>query len=147
MTVAFAVIAHDSPRLVARLTRLLLESGGIVAIHYDAQAPAADFAELQDLLSGYDQRVLWAERVAVSWGQWSMVRATLNLLDAIAAAGGSVDYVHLMSGADYPIAPTTDYLAFLERAPQRADLDARHLDAERYVAGDAEPRGGIALSG
>ena len=80
MIVAFAVIAHDNPRLVARLARLLLESGGIVAIHYDAQAPATDFAELQDLLSGCDQRVLWAERVAVSWGHWSMVRATLNLL-------------------------------------------------------------------
>jgi hypothetical protein len=116
MTVAFAVIAHDNPRLVARVARLLLDSGGIVAIHYDAQAPAADFAELQDLLSGFDQRVLWAERVAVSWGQWSMVRATLNLLDAIAAAEAPVDYVHLMSGADYPIAPTTSYLSFLQRA-------------------------------
>jgi hypothetical protein len=134
MTVAFAVIAHDNPRLVARVSRLLLESGGIVAIHYDARAPAADFAELQDLLSDYDQRVLWAERVAVAWGQWSMVRATLNLLEAIGAAGAPdapVDYVHLMSGADYPIAPTTSYFEFLERAGGREFIQCN--DPGRWI--------------
>jgi hypothetical protein len=139
MTVAFAVIAHDNPRLVARVTRLLLESGGIVAIHYDAQAPAADFEELQDLLSGHDQRVLWAERVAVSWGQWSMVRATLNLLDVIAAAGATVDYVHLMSGADYPIAPLTSVFEFLQRADGREFIQC-HDPARWIVDGLAHQR-------
>jgi hypothetical protein len=139
MTVAFAVIAHDNPKLAARVARLLLESGGIVAIHYDAQAPAADFAELQDLLSGYDRRVLWAERVAVSWGQWSMVRATLNLLDAIAAAGAPVDYVHLMSGADYPIAPIPSYLAFLQRAGGQEFIQC-HDPARWIVDGLAHQR-------
>lgn len=115
MRFGYVILAHEHPELVARLARLLIEDGGLVALHFDRNAPDASFSRLKQALGEDARRVLWPARTRVGWGEWSITKATLNGLEAIEASGEKVDYVHLLSGADYPIRPLRDFRSYVER--------------------------------
>jgi hypothetical protein len=132
--IAFALIAHQHPKTVERLIRLILADGHVVAVHYDARAPEADFRTLSDAFAGNDS-VRVVREFHVAWGQWSIVAATLRCLDEIADAGWEPDYVHLLSGADYPIRPIGDFAAFLERNAGKQFLECVPSNERRWVRG------------
>ncbi len=132
MRIGYIILAHQDPDIVARLARLLVEDGGLVAIHYDVNAGPAAYARLQNVLSALGDSVVWPERVRVARGEWSIVEATLNALDAIAASSARVDYVHLMSGTDFPIRPLSDFRAHL--ATVGGDfIECADMATERWV--------------
>lgn len=116
MRIAYAIIAHQDPAHVARLVRLLLDHGGVVAIHLDANTGSAGLGRLRRELGACQHRVLWPRRrVRVGWGEWSIMEATLLTLEAIERSGETVDYVQLLSGSDYPIRPLSELRSFLGR--------------------------------
>jgi len=143
MKIAYLVLAHQHPHLLARLVRRLLEADGIVAIHFDASCGDAPVNELRSLLGADFERLLLVDRVAVVWGEWSLVEATLNGLRAIAALDQQPDYVYLLSGSDYPVRPLNELAGFLERNRGREYIesfdDKQHLwvkkgiQTERYL--------------
>jgi hypothetical protein len=133
MKVGFAILAHDNPRNVARLARHLLEAEGIVAIHFDAQAGEGPLDEVRRHLGSLQDRIVWAKRVEVGWGQWSMIEATLNAVSAIFEAGYDPDYIHLMSAADYPIRPLRDFYDFLERHKGTDFIESHSVNERQWV--------------
>jgi len=132
--IAFALIAHQHPKTVERLIRLVLADGHVVAVHYDARAAEAGYKALVDAFAGNDS-VRIVREYHVAWGQWSIVAATLRCLDEIAAAGWEPDYVHLLSGADYPIRSIRDFAAFLERNRGKQFLECVPSNERRWVRG------------
>jgi hypothetical protein len=132
--IAFALIAHQHPKAVERLIRLLIADGHVVSVHYDARAPEAGFKALVDAFAG-NEAVRVVREFHVAWGQWSIVAATLRCLDEIAAAGWEPDYVHLLSGADYPIRSIRDFSAFLERNVGTQFLECVPSNERRWVRG------------
>ncbi len=134
MKIAFALIAHQHPKTVERLIRLIIADGHVVAVHYDARAPEAGFKALADAFAGNDS-VRVVREFHVAWGQWSIVAATLRCLDEIEAAGWEPDYVHLLSGADYPIRAIGDFAAFLERNAGKQFLECVPSNERRWVRG------------
>lgn len=133
--IAFVVIAHQNPKNVARLARLLVGGDSVVAIHYDANSDAAEFAELQLELGDIASRILWPKRERVAWGEWSIVQATLNALEAIAALKDKPDFVHLLSGSDYPIRPIADFRDYLSRHADKEFIECVDMAADNWVKG------------
>ena len=143
MKIAYLILAHQHPHLLARLVRRLLETDSIVVIHFDANCGDTPVKELELLLGADFERLVLVDRVAVVWGEWSLVEATLNGLRAIAALEQQPDYVYLLSGSDYPVRPLDELAGFLERNRGREFIesfdDRQHLwvkkgiQTERYL--------------
>jgi hypothetical protein len=133
MKVAYAILAHDHPHNVARLTRHLLDAAGTVAIHVDLKAGDGAQAAIAEALGARAQEIIWAERVSVGWGQWSMIEATFSAVQAILRSGTEPDYIHLMSGADYPIRPVSEFVAFLERHRGTEFIQSHSANLHKWV--------------
>lgn len=98
MRIAYLVLAHRAPAdLVALLAKL--KTRGETYLHVDRDARGFDghWDELAHHAS------LPARRHSVSWGGFSVVEATLELIET-ALAKGSADYLMLLSGACLPVA-------------------------------------------
>lgn len=132
MKIAFALLADKKPQLVERLCNNLVSAGHMVALHYDQKSPDAQFEYLVRNLKGCDQ-VRFARRVRVRWGEWSIVAASLNCLETIQAAGWEPDYVYLASGMDYPIRPSAELVAFLERNRGKEFIESVPADGPNWV--------------
>lgn len=114
MAVAFLVLAHDQPDHLARLIAALAGGPTRFFVHVDAKIDVEPF---RARLGGRSDVTFLPNRIAVHWGGFSLVRATLALLDA--ASGKAVDRFArycLLSGADYPIKPRAEVMAGLEDA-------------------------------
>jgi len=143
MKIAYLILAHQHPVLLARLIRRLLAADGMVVVHFDRKAGDAAVSELRALLGPDYERLIWVDRVAVVWGEWSLVEATLHGLKAIAAAEQQPDYVYLLSGADYPVRPLHELKEFLARNSGKEFIesfcDRQHIwvkqgiQTERYL--------------
>jgi hypothetical protein len=134
MRICYLLLAHQHPALLARLIERLLDGGGDVCLHFDRKAGDAPLLELRRLLGERFGRLILAESVEVTWGQWSIVDATLKGLEAIRAAGLSPDYVYLLSGADYPIRPIADLAAYLERHRGTEFIESVDAETTQWVA-------------
>jgi hypothetical protein len=137
MRLAFIILAHRDPEQVARLALRLAAAAATVVVHYDLKAGAAEFAKLRASLQSCPA-VLLAERVDVAWGQWSMVRATLNGIEALQTTGLAFDYVHLMSGMDYPIRPIRWLSDFLRRHNGTEFIEVANIRDRTWVRGGLE---------
>lgn len=129
---AFALLAHGRPADVERLIQTLVGQGHAVAVHYDLKSSDDGFRALYRRFAGNDQ-VRFARRLSVHWGEWSVVRGTLNCLDEIAASGWRPDYVYHLSGMDYPIRPSAQLLEFLERNRGDEFIETAAADSEPWV--------------
>lgn len=97
MRVAYLVLAHRAPDdLLALLAKL--KSHGETYLHVDRDAKG--FEGHWDQLARY--ATLPARRHSVSWGGFSVVEATLELIET-ALAKGNADYLMLVSGACLPV--------------------------------------------
>lgn len=114
MKLAFLVLAHERPGLVARLLTRLTADGDLAVLHWDAATPE-DAREVLEREMPPDAfaRVRFARRKRVAWGRWSVVEATFNCLDAVETSGEDIDYVVLASGADYPLRPVKQLKEYL----------------------------------
>ncbi|MFI9251614.1 beta-1,6-N-acetylglucosaminyltransferase [Streptomyces sp. NPDC053069] len=106
----FAVLAHTEPRLFARLAERLAPYP--VVVHVDARSRAADFA-------GVPRTTYVRDRVAVRWGGFSVVRATLALYRTALELAQPSDHIVLLSGQCYPARPVRAFAAHLASAPFR----------------------------
>lgn len=133
MHVTFLMLAHEHPALCARVARHVLAAGDRLVVHLDAKAPATFRAEFEAALGTAADGVSWAQREAVEWGGWSMVRATLNGLETIEREGLETDYVYLLSGADYPIRPLAQLHEFLADHRGQEFIEHQHADRALWV--------------
>lgn len=113
LRLAYLILAHKSPPQLVRLVRRLDGPNRTFVIHVDRNSTGAEWDSAFAVLR--QPNVIFAERVACSWADFSLVQAALNCIEALPAAGSSFDFAALLSGQDYPIKPN-DYIEnFLAR--------------------------------
>ena len=96
--IAFILLCHKNPDAIIQQARQLTAAGDYIAIHFDASAPPADFAKLQQALSGEDRVVLVKKRVKCGWGEWSLVQATLRAVEAAEQTFPRATHFYMVSG-------------------------------------------------
>lgn len=119
MRFAYLILAHDAFEQLARLAVRLLDGGGQdeVFIHVDAKStlPRGWLAGLPDDVRGRVHLV--AKRTEVHWGHRSQCAAMLTLIDA--GIAGGFDYLHLLSGRDWPLVARTRIVGDIVAAGDR----------------------------
>lgn len=123
---AFLVLAHSNPEMLFRLCRALEPfpvmvhvdaKSDLAAFHPDRFAPPVKFIE---------------DRVRVHWGGWSVVEATLRLIESALGLSAPVRRFVLLSGACFPTRSIHDLDCFLDESPYRNLIRAATLhDAGR----------------
>ena len=114
MRIAYLILAHKCPRGVAQLARSIaaVDSDGKVFVHYDRSSPKSEYQELEKILMGESGVELLQRRRACRWGGFSLVEASLDLLEA-ARRAGEYDYFYLLSGSCAPLRPLAELKKFL----------------------------------
>lgn len=114
MRIAYLILAHNNPAHLRRLIGRLRAPESRFFVHIDAKSDIAPFRAL----AGPDT-TLCERRVNGTWGDISLVDATLEALRCAAAPGagidGGFDYFVLLSGACYPLRTPADIADFLAR--------------------------------
>lgn len=110
---AYLILAHKNLRQLRKLIELLDHPRNDIYLHVDAKLKDFNPEEWSGITRHSPLHIL-PERINVSWGGVSIMRAELALLRH-AVASGSHDYYHLLSGMDLPI-KTQDYIhGFFDR--------------------------------
>jgi hypothetical protein len=130
---AYLVLAHTDPRQCARLTRALLaDREAHIFLHVDGKSKL-DFSSVLSLDAA---RVHWvANRYTVTWGGFSMVRATLAAIEQALSSPVEFDYLVLLSGMDYPIHHPEAIRDFVRSRPYRQHINRVDVRAspEHYL--------------
>ena len=103
----YLILAHKNPLQLGRMIERLDDGASKFFIHLDAKTPIEPFAAC--LEGGHIRFIEPRERCV--WGDFSIVRATIHLMEAASKEQG---FFILMSGQDYPIQSQRYINAFLE---------------------------------
>ena len=89
LRIAYLILAHKSPLQVVRLVQRLQGEDRTFVIHVDLNSPSAEWEMARSVLS--QPNVFWANRIACTWGGFSLVEATLSCIEVLrksASRGG-----------------------------------------------------------
>lgn len=117
MKLCALILAHHSPVLLARLCRRLGQFDVSCFVHLDARTGIEPF---QTACDGSGASFI-AERLALKWGGFSIVAATLTLIEQ-ALAGSDASHFLLISGDTYPTAGKDAFDRYFLTADSRIRL-------------------------
>ena len=106
--IAFILLCHKNPAAIVQQARQLTAAGDYVAIHFDASASADDYALIRNELEGHPNITFAVKRVKCGWGEWSLVRASLNAIEAAVKAFPRATHFYMVSG-DCMAVKTAEY--------------------------------------
>ena len=118
MKIAYLILAHNNPEHLQRLITSLSSSASSFFIHLDQKSDCADFASIKG-----DNIYFIKKNIAVFWGDFSIVEATLILLRTALLAQHNFERFVLLSGADYPIRSTAHIESFFEARKTEEFID------------------------
>jgi glycosyltransferase involved in cell wall biosynthesis len=111
MTFAYLILAHKNPNQLLRLVNALTANGVYFFIHIDKKMEESAFKSV----IANDNVVFCKNRKTVNWGGFSMIEATMELIGEMAEHIGFPDYVHLLSGQDFPLKSNKYIFNYFER--------------------------------
>ena len=117
--IAFILLCHKDPDAIVQMAEELTQAGDYVAIHFDARSPAQAYAAVEAGTRDNPNVVLASRRVKCGWGEWSLVRATLNAVEDAVDSFPRATHFYMVSGDCRPIKSAGFAHAF---------LDARDVD-------------------
>lgn len=117
----YLILAHKNPLQLSRMIERLDDGASKFFIHLDAKTPIEPFAAC--LEGGHIRFIEPRERCV--WGDFSIVRATIHLMEAASKEQG---VFILMSGQDYPIQSQGYINAFLERNKEFDFIEVEPLE-------------------
>ena len=127
--IAFILLCHKDPDAVIKQAQSLTAVGDYIAIHFDARAGAAGFARIRAALKD-NPNVTFARRVRCGWGEWSLVRATLNAVEAAVDAFPRATHFYMLSGDCMAIKSAEYAHDFLDRR------DCDYIESFDYFQSD-----------
>lgn len=95
---AYLILAHSSFNLLEKLVQALDDKRNDIFIHLDAKADL----NTNFISTSKSGLFIIENRIDARWGDFSLVEAELNLMDA-AKKEGDYSYYHIISGVDYPL--------------------------------------------
>ena len=124
MKIAILIHAHKNPSQVARLCRQLSHPDIDIFVHVDAKADISVFAK------ALPHVMFISKRTDVRWGRFSQVEATLNSLREIISSSNKYDYIHFISGQDYPLISMDQFVFHLAENKGAEYLDTQPTDQD-----------------
>lgn len=109
MKIAYLVLTHKNPHLLKRTIQALSCDDSAFFIHVDRKSDIAPFSIVEG-----DNIFFTHERLAVFWGEYSVVRAVLLLMRQALASSEKFDYLVLLSGSEYPLRSRKYIHAYLD---------------------------------
>lgn len=106
--IAYILLCHKDPDAVIRQANRLTAVGDYISIHFDASSDQASYAQICKALKGNSNVTFAKKRVKCGWGEWSLVEATLNTVEAALEAFPKATHVYMLSGDCMPI-KTAEY--------------------------------------
>lgn len=105
MNHAFLIVAHKEPNLLCRLINRLYADNHFFYIHIDKKSEKEIYSNksFQDLIKKHNVRYV-KSLIDIKWGGVSQINATIELLKNVINDNGiQINYIHLISGQDYPL--------------------------------------------
>ena len=112
---AFIIPVHNQPLLLARSLKVLEYPNHYFFIHVDKRVKEYD--DFINALNGINN-VIFVKRVKVYHGGISQVYATISLLESVKNHPINFDYVHQISGQDYPLRSNEQFDDFFENTDE-----------------------------
>ncbi|RSK43151.1 beta-1,6-N-acetylglucosaminyltransferase [Hymenobacter rigui] len=109
MKIAHLILAHKNSRQLGRLLGALAHPDVTCYVHLDRKTDAAPFLWLANRSRVHFTRT----RNAITWGGYSQTRNTVECLGEILTRDPACEFINVLSGQDYPLAPPDRALAFL----------------------------------
>ncbi|MGB0798642.1 MAG: DUF5928 domain-containing protein [Planktomarina sp.] len=107
--IAYILLCHKDPASIIQQAERLTAVGDYISIHFDASANAASFKQIKQAL-GDNPNVCFAKKqIKCGWGEWSLVQATLNAVEAAADAFPHASHFYMLSG-DCQAIKTAEYV-------------------------------------
>jgi hypothetical protein len=103
LKLAYLVVTHAMPDHLGRQVAALTDERTWFFVHVDRKVGIEPFLAH----AGGPNVEFLEDRVAVFWGQWQMVEATLRLMRCALERTPDVEYLILLSGSCYPIRSRT----------------------------------------
>lgn len=101
MQFVYLILAHKGPSQLRDLVNTLQDGDNYFFIHVDRKSEMSPFLKENFVLP---ERVCFCEnRIKVEWGAFSQIEATMELIHALQEKKTDYDYVHLLSGQDFPL--------------------------------------------
>lgn len=123
MQIAYLILAHAHPQQLGHLTARLQAPDVRFYLHIDANTPPEAFSAIQAEVAHCGAQAAWIERRPCRWGGFSLVEATLRMMDAALADG--CDWLVLLSGQDYPLQSNIVIAERLANAREAGFIDLR----------------------
>lgn len=112
---AFIVLAHGNTTILEKCMKALDDARFDFYIHLDKKTELTDELRNRLRLSCVNSNVyIMEDRVLVIWGYYSMIIAEFILMKAVVESNCNYDYVHLISGADFPLMTPNELDSFFE---------------------------------
>jgi Core-2/I-Branching enzyme len=124
MRVAHLVITYTDPLQTERMIRRMEHPDFDFYIHVDKKMDINSHLFLAKIPNVY----LIKDRVNVVWAGYKTVEATLRSVKEIFNTGRSYEYIHLMSGQDYPIKSAAFIHDFFSARNGKEFLQFEHFD-------------------
>ncbi|MGA9411602.1 MAG: beta-1,6-N-acetylglucosaminyltransferase, partial [Roseobacter sp.] len=96
--IAYILLCHKEPAAIIRQAELLTGVGDCVSIHFDANAKPEDYNAIRHALIGNANVTFAKKRIKCGWGEWSLVQASLNALEAAVEAFPRATHFYMVSG-------------------------------------------------
>lgn len=134
MQKAYIILAHKYPAQLKRLTSALNDESSEFFIHLDKKADLGIFSR-----QVHGPHIQWVDRVEANWGEFGLVEAVLNALNAIRQSGKRFERIILLSGQDYPIKSNEGINEYLRASAQNNFIEYHALpNAVKW-----KPNGGL----
>ena len=134
MTPVIAILAHKDLHRVAQVTRYLAGGGLRVAIHVDESVPAEEFDSFKISLAGLSE-ILWVNRIACEWGDFSLVEATISMSEAVLKRWSDAGHVILLSGDSLPIRSPAALIEFLRNNQGVDFIESVDVGDDNWITG------------
>ncbi|MEY8096651.1 DUF5928 domain-containing protein [Falsihalocynthiibacter sp. S25ZX9] len=128
--IAYILLCHKDPEAIILQAKRLTATGDYMAIHFDASASPAHFAEIGAALKGNSNVVFSKKRINCGWGAWSLVQATLYAVEAAEKAFPRATHFYMLSGDCMPIKSAVYAHQFLDNT----DID--YIESFDYFESD-----------
>ncbi len=102
MKFAYIILSHKLPEQLFRLVSQLDYSQNVFVIHLCMNTGKEDFKKAKELFKNIPN-VFFCKREDGSWGEFGIVQAVINGMELLMEKRAEFDYLHVISGNDYPI--------------------------------------------
>ncbi|GAA4221181.1 hypothetical protein GGQ68_000260 [Sagittula marina] len=96
--IAFILLCHKDPEAIIRQAQSLTAAGDCMSIHFDASAKSEHYDRIREALRDNPNVTFAKKRIKCGWGEWSLVAATLNAVEAAIEAFPRATHFYMLSG-------------------------------------------------